>query len=1178
MKRNMVLRWMLVLCVLYVGMGHAASTRKGSIARYAKTGNLAKVKEVLQQNPELINKKKKWAQPPLYYAVKYNQPEVARYLLSRKANPAHKDKAGTSLLHMAVLTKALGSLKVLLEHGVDVQVRDPDGNTPLHWAATHGHAEAATVLLDAKADPVAKNAQGITPLHWAAEKGQADMLACLAIKGAPLDARDPNHWSPLHWAVRGGHVGAAEVLIKHGATVDIKDGVDATPLHWAVVQRRKACAKLLLKSGGDINARNRFGQTPLSLANDDMKALLRTPKSVLGSVKEDDPTVAWKSGLRAFPGAEGFGALTPGGRFGRVVHVTNLNDSGPGSLRAAIETMGPRIIVFDVGGVIELKKKLAVPKGCGNYTLAGQTAPGGISITGKELGLAPRRNSISDFVIRNIRVRTTAGGEADGISMYARNFVIDHVSIAGGCDENVGSYSSQYTFQWSTVEACALWGQVGAHHPEGNHNRGYLQGYNAGARLTLHHNLIADHSYRLPLFSKITKGGADHRNNISYNWGGTATLMNGCTGGHFNMVNNCYVLGPQGGRANAPNRCIAVKKGTANIYPRNLTGNLFWPVMDAPAVTDFGVKNDKSYLFMDKPWPAPPVTTQPASEAFESVLKKSGAWPRDALTRQTIAEVRSGTRTGGHGIRAPYEYFPMRQGPCSAKFDTDRDGMPDVWERKHGLDPKDPRDACRIVPPSKSERHGGYTYIEYYINELMDTKAGKGGTIHVIATSSEPKEAGAVLTEQGVYSWEPDLYGGYNRPYWFGCIEFGTQQYNDGSIVILKAKARPGHVFSHWEGGPVDGLTSTRVSFPAQADARISAHFKPVGSCNLNVTIRPKDAGGVAGGGAYRIGEVATLAAYGKKGYVFKRWVGGPFDGAMCPTLQLEAGRDVGLVAEFEKGDGGDFLIDDFSDKNDRSLFQSKEGNAYRWATNREVRVRTFAPGEYGLTNGSDGATRDVELRGGGAEIPVGTTVLKLRIRNIGKAQASIRGTGLWRMRFWGAGFFTELFYDRPLRFPVVEAGGAGILAIPLAQIRTRTMDQVLNPGRVLTRFHFRGMLAKRMWGSKVAVDHVSFGRSAAKPKKIPNLPPVANAGSDQRTRDLDGDGKECVLLNGVKSFDREGGVISSWKWSHKDKTIANVYAPEVELPVGTNTITLTLTDEAGATSTDAVVIRVDAQ
>jgi hypothetical protein len=267
----------------------------------------------------------------------------------------------------------------------------------------------------------------------------------------------------------------------------------------------------------------------------------------------------------AFPGAEGAGANATGGRGGRVVHVTTLEDSGdrnnplPGSLRDALMQQGPRVIVFDVGGVIKMPKgkwAAMMHVGDGDFTLAGQTAPGGITIEGQPIWIDSCRN----FTIRGIRVGPSHNWTGDNsirrnITLnHCSDFVIDHCSFSGGGDENVSIHDcTNYTWQWNVTGASALTGQGGACHDKPNHNFGRLEMQSVeGARATSHHNLDGPHRRRLPKIAVYANDvHYDSRNNVAWHWIESASQYVVMGAGvdpntvFFNVVGNTYVRGPQ---------------------------------------------------------------------------------------------------------------------------------------------------------------------------------------------------------------------------------------------------------------------------------------------------------------------------------------------------------------------------------------------------------------------------------------------------------------------------------------------------------------------------------------------------------------------------------------------------------------------------------------------------------
>lgn len=427
---------------------------------------------------------------------------------------------------------------------------------------------------------------------------------------------------------------------------------------------------------------------------------------------------------QAFPGAEGFGAASRGGRGGAVIKVTNLDASGPGSLQAACDTPGPRVVVFDVSGVIRGNVILRH----GEITIAGQTAPGaGITIEGQLQNPYRIKPNLHDVTIRHIRVRPRrwdkvwAGGDCIQLT-YVDRLILDHVSVSWGNDENIDLCNTRdLTVQWCAIEESDTTG-----HEKGQHNFGLIMGY-SGKDATVHHNLFAHHLRRAPLCGLEV---LDHRNNVIYNmrrgvyWHG-AKMNQQRPGNGFraNIVGNYFKPGPD-----APKTGRDVREPIVDASPQEelyARGNYFtW----AGAVEDLWKHPLDQGIFkaypqrFDSPWPAPPVETHSAEEAYRLVLAMAGCLPRDTVSRRTVEEVRTG---GGSWGRQDASDLMEGLKPGSAPVDTDGDGMPDTWERARKLNPRDASDAARVVPAGASprDRHRGYTYIEHYVNDVADRLA-----------------------------------------------------------------------------------------------------------------------------------------------------------------------------------------------------------------------------------------------------------------------------------------------------------------------------------------------------------------------------------------------------------------------------------------------------------------------
>ncbi|MFO7670513.1 MAG: hypothetical protein R6W31_12710, partial [Bacteroidales bacterium] len=436
----------------------------------------------------------------------------------------------------------------------------------------------------------------------------------------------------------------------------------------------------------------------------------------------------------AFPTAEGWGKYTVGGRGGKVYEVTNLNDNGPGSLRAAVQASGPRTVVFRVSGTIELNSDLDIRNPF--ITIAGQTAPGeGICIRNYPIMIRA-----DEIILRYLRVRLgdESGNDTDVISgRYYKNIIIDHVSASWSVDETVSIYHcNSVTVQWCLISESLY----NSNHEKGHHGFGGIWG---GPNSSYHHNLIAHHSSRNPRFASGC-GNTDFRNNVIYNWGyqsvygGEKVQPNSeFTFSSVNMVANYYKQGPAT-LSNARNRIIQPSS-------RNYLADYGeWYVMDnylngSPGITadnwKGGVQPDdntqvvRDSIKLDIPAQYIPIEQQTAEEAYLLVLENAGAIlpRRDTIDRRVIHEVITGSATYGTGTyntdqglgSAPSGIIDSQTdvggwpalytGP--APEDRDHDGMPDSWETDNGLDPDDPEDRNLIG-------EGGYTNLENYLNSI----------------------------------------------------------------------------------------------------------------------------------------------------------------------------------------------------------------------------------------------------------------------------------------------------------------------------------------------------------------------------------------------------------------------------------------------------------------------------
>ncbi len=436
--------------------------------------------------------------------------------------------------------------------------------------------------------------------------------------------------------------------------------------------------------------------------------------------------------LPAFPTAEGYGRLASGGRGGRVLHVTNLSDSGPGSLRDAVEQSGPRTVVFDVSGLITLESRLIIRSTNSNLTIAGQTAPGkGICLRKYNFGMLGATN----VIVRYVRVRpgNLSGATLDGMGMASSDHcIIDHCSISWTLDEAFSSRGAKNITLQRTLISEALNAAGHKKYPPGTEH-GYAASI-GGDIGSFHHNLLAHCAGRnWSLAGGLSKpantyaGRLDLRNNVVYNWKNRTTDG----GAHeVNFVANYYQPGPATKWFYALNAQYGGFPGTQRYY---FEGNvmpghfgLANQTAGRTATTERGGKLPTDYSpWVDQPFFEPFVKTHTAVEAYTNVLANVGCnFPvLDEHDQRVIAEVRAGTskfkggKTGLPGLPdsqedvGGWEDYPEVRRP--AGWDTDHDGMPDEWEKAHGLNPGDAADGNQDLTGN------GYTNLEKYLNSLV---------------------------------------------------------------------------------------------------------------------------------------------------------------------------------------------------------------------------------------------------------------------------------------------------------------------------------------------------------------------------------------------------------------------------------------------------------------------------
>jgi hypothetical protein len=415
----------------------------------------------------------------------------------------------------------------------------------------------------------------------------------------------------------------------------------------------------------------------------------------------------------AFPGAEGAGRFAKGGRGGRVIEVTNLNNCGPGSLRSAIDANGPRIVVFRLSGTIGLRSTLKIRNS--RITIAGQSAPGdGICLKNYGLSVAA-----DDVIVRYIRVRPgdNEGKQVDAISISSgRNIIVDHCSTSWAVDETLSASTSgqldNVTVQWCIISEslnCSV-------HPKGCHGYGSLIRGGWGNQYSFHHNLYAHHKGRNPRpgnynsHEKDPKGFTlDFRNNVIYNWKGNYAGYNGDKDSitKMNFIGNYYKSGPDSTREIVfRENCTFAKAWFVGNFMSGKQPKDPWNLVRFDKFTD----QQKTIYKLTSPVPVAPVETHDAALAFEMVLAEAGTTlpRRDPVDTRIVNEVLEGkgviiddeSQVGG---------WPVLKS-SQAPVDNDHDGMADYWEKAKGLDPSDPKDGPK-------DRNGdGYTNIEEYLN------------------------------------------------------------------------------------------------------------------------------------------------------------------------------------------------------------------------------------------------------------------------------------------------------------------------------------------------------------------------------------------------------------------------------------------------------------------------------
>lgn len=495
-------------------------------------------------------------------------------------------------------------------------------------------------------------------------------------------------------------------------------------------------------------------------------AWLKALPVIKQEAKEGKPFIPWagrptdlpQAKLPAFPGAEGGGAFSFGGRGGKTYVVTSLADSGPGTLRYACEQGGARTVVFNVSGIIRLKRPLIIR--APYITIAGQSAPGnGVCVAGESVWI-----NTHDVIIRYMRFRrgeTNVGRRDDAIGGNpVGNIMIDHVSASWGLDENMSMYRHMYNDSTGTKESklgtvnITIQNSIFSEALDTwNHAFGSTLG---GENCTFMRNLWADNAARNPSIG--WNGIFNFANNVVFNWVHRSTDGGDYTA-QYNIINNYYkpgpltpknkpisyrILKPESGRS----KLSYVVFGRAYVHGNIIEGNERVTKNNWDGGIQIEGKNDglltfeeaKTYfdaMRVSEPLPMPPITILPTEKAYDYVLENAGATlpARDAVDKRVIEQVKTGKIDYLKNVELPTTQFEHRRLPIDSYkggiitdisqvggyptyegkpyTDSDSDGMPDEWEKKNGLDVNKASDGQELAS-------NGYTNIENYLNSLVE--------------------------------------------------------------------------------------------------------------------------------------------------------------------------------------------------------------------------------------------------------------------------------------------------------------------------------------------------------------------------------------------------------------------------------------------------------------------------
>ena len=429
---------------------------------------------------------------------------------------------------------------------------------------------------------------------------------------------------------------------------------------------------------------------------------------------------------------EGGGAEVTGGDGGMIYRVSRLDDEADpntglpmaGTLRYAVNQVGLRRVIFNVSGTIHLKSALSIKTG--NITIDGQSAPGdGICLADYPLII-----NANNVIVRFLRVRLgdDSNTESDAVSVNnSTGVVLDHLSCSWSVDECVSCYGNKdFTMQYCIVSE-SLKESI---HGKGSHGYGGIWG---GKNASFHHNLLAHHDSRNPRFDHDyvdTKyaGPIDYVNNVVYNWGGNSTYggegtNKGAGGRHVNMVNNYYKYGPSTSKRNrlvdpkveCDDNCVKKPGGTVEPGKFFLSGNYMYGDAEVTSDNWKGSTQPKSVAGANSRWTSGLTalkTEQTAQQAYETVLAKAGcSLHRDAVDTRIVNDVRNATGSLIN-TQSTVGGWPELTS-ATRETDSDYDGIPDVWEEEHGLNPHDPLDAKKITLVT------GHTNLDVYMCYLV---------------------------------------------------------------------------------------------------------------------------------------------------------------------------------------------------------------------------------------------------------------------------------------------------------------------------------------------------------------------------------------------------------------------------------------------------------------------------